>query len=297
MSKRIWLFAALAAMLVLLGSSAAFAVPSLGGPTGVVSVPNALIAPMGQVSGAVSWQRLADYQLRTPFTPTALQGEEDVNVWSAQVLGGVSDQVEAWASFATTDDALDSNAWGIGAKWQIVREPDAQATVALGASFQQGSGDAQLGEGLSMYSVDNDIDVTKVYLAVTKDLTPAGLTGEWGTGAKVFGTVGLLWADASVDETITTPDSVDAFDASETLLAPFVGVEFMTLDCTAFGLEYRWKDSDVDEKAVFSAVLRQQFPNGIFGEIGTTNADPLGFGLDSMGLFARVGYTFGLGAP
>jgi hypothetical protein len=112
MSKRVWLLPALAILLVAVGGSAAFAVPSLGGPSGIVSVPNALVAPVGQAAAAVSWQSM------TTAVDMYEAGDEDFSVWSLQVLGGVASGAELWAAYSTADDLLDTNVWGVGGKFQ-----------------------------------------------------------------------------------------------------------------------------------------------------------------------------------
>ncbi len=287
MSKRVWLLPALAILLVAVGGSAAFAVPSLGGPSGIVSVPNALVAPVGQAAAAVSWQSLTMYELG---------GSDDFSVWSLQVLGGVASGAELWAAYSTANDDLDTNAWGIGGKFQFVREPESPVTAAVGAGFKSGSGDEHITTGVGMYAdIDDDVSVWNAYLVASKDFTPTGLTTEWAAGTRIVGSAGVLWA--SFDEDLTVSDALGSITLSgdDTLVRPFVGVEFMGTQGTTLGLEYRWKDSDLDEKAVFSALLRQCFPNGFFGEVGTTNADQFGLGLDDQNFFARVGYVFAFG--
>jgi hypothetical protein len=281
MSKKVWLLPALAILLVAVGGSAAFAVPSLLGPSGIVSVPNALVAPTGQAAVAASWQSMKMYE----FTDS-----EDFSTWSLQVLGGVAEGAELWAAYSSANDVLDTTTWGVGGKFQFAREPESPVTLAVGAGYRAGSGDARIATTLGMYTVDRDDKVWNAYLAASKDFTPTGLTSEWAKGTRIVGTAGLLWA--SRDRTEHVPARTSGTD---TLLEPFIGVEFLGTAGTTLGLEYRWKDSDVDEKAVFSAVLRQCFPNGFFGEIGTTNADQLGFGLDNQDFFARAGYVFTFG--
>ncbi len=64
MSKRMWILAALVMVLVAMGSGAGYAsMPSLLGPTGVVTTPNALVAPMGQIQTVVDYQRMEGLSL------------------------------------------------------------------------------------------------------------------------------------------------------------------------------------------------------------------------------------------
>jgi hypothetical protein len=287
MSKRVWLLPALAILLVAVGGSAAFAVPSLGGPSGIVSVPNALVAPTGQAAVAASWQSMEMYELTN---------SEDFSTWSLQVLGGVAEGAELWAAYSNANDILDTTTWGVGGKFQFAREPDSPVTLAVGGGYRSGSGDTRIGEALDMYvDVDADATMWNAYLAASKDFTPTGMSTEWASGTRIVGTAGLLWASVDLDETFSSEEGSEKFSSDETLLEPFVAVEFLGTEGTTLGLEYRWKDSDIDQKAVFSAVLRQCFPNGFFGEIGTTNADQFGFGLENQNFFARAGYVFTFG--
>jgi hypothetical protein len=266
MSKRAWPLVVTAALLVVMSGGAAFAIPSLDGPTGIVSVPNALVAPTGQMQGALSWQAIKVTE------STAMYGGSDTDSfsdWSVQVLGGVSNGAELWAAYSNANDDLNTSTWSIGGKLQFAQEPREQATLAIGGSFQQGSGD-----------FDHDVNVSKLYLAATKDVTPSGLSNEWAASTRFLATAGVLWASA---------DAGSDFDDS--LVEPFLGAEFVTAGGTSLGLEYRWKDSSLDTDGVFSATVRHCFEGGIVGEIGTTNADQFGLGTGNQDLFVRVGYS------
>lgn len=134
--------------------------------------------------------------------------------------------------------------------------------------------------------LDNE-DVTSwnLYAVASSDLTSVmGGSGEWGAGAKLLGSVGLMYLKADP----TLGDSMS-------LTRPFVSVKFEGAEGTALGLEYRWKDSDLDAKAIFSAVVSHAFTNQIAAELGTTNASPIGLGQDDQDWFVRVGYSFPLG--
>jgi hypothetical protein len=287
MSKRVWLLPALAMLLVAVGGSAAFAVPSLGGPSGIVSVPNALVAPTGQAAVAVSWQQMSE-----SLNLYEAGGSGDFSTWSLQVLGGVAEGAELWAAYSNANDVLDTTTWGVGGKFQFAREPDSPVTLAIGGGYRSGSGDARIADALDMYAtIDQDVTSWNAYLAASKDFTPTGMTTEWASGTRIVGTAGLLWANRNLDLRLGD----ESYSPNDTLVEPYIAVEFLGTEGTALGLEYRWKDSDIDQKAVFSAVLRQCFPNGFFGEIGTTNADQFGFGLEDQNFFARGGYVFTFG--
>jgi len=282
MKKTLWTLPLLTALLMVVASGAAYAIPSLGGPTGIVSVPNALVAPVGQLQTALTYQS-------QEYVSEMYGGNIDATYWALNLLTGVSDEAELWAAYALADQDMPTesetaNMWAIGGKYQIAREPEDQAALAIGGSWESWS-DSALAGGDGMYGV-GDFDVFKAYIVATKDLTPmAGESWEWTDGGtRMLGSLGLMYL--KVD-----PDGA----SSMSLARPFVGIEFAGVGGTTLGIEYRWKDTDIDMKSVFSAVLRHRFSPAVEAEIGTTNAGPSGIGLDDQDFFLRVGYTLPIG--
>jgi len=282
MKKTLWTLPLLAAFLMVVASGAAYAIPSLGGPTGIVSTPNALVAPVGQLQTALTYQS-------QEYASEMYGGNIDATYWALNLLTGVSDEAELWAAYALVDqdmptDSENANMWAIGGKYQIAREPEDQAALAIGGSWESWSDSALVGSA-GMYGV-GDFDVFKLYIVATKDFTPmASESWEWTDGGtRMLGSVGLMYL--KVD-----PDGA----SSESLARPFVGIEFVGGGGTTFGLEYRWRDTDIDMKAVFSAVLRHRLSSAVEVEVGTTNAGPSGIGLDDQDFFLRLGYTFPIG--
>jgi hypothetical protein len=286
---RLWTLPVLAAFVIVAGSGAALAIPSLGGPTGIVSTPTAAVAPANSLQAALSYQSLEVAGIGAYGT------NEDMTAWALQALAGVSDKAELWAAYSTVRDGADSHLWGIGGKVQLAKEPKDSATLAVGASY--GVWKDMLASA-AVYDADaqawvtglaeTDVTMKSAFIVATKDLTPMGGGGwEWGPGAgtKMLGSVGLLYL--SLD-----PDLAGA--PSESLTRPFVNLEFKGTGGTDLGLEYRWRDNSVDAKAVFSAVLRHAFSPEVTGEVGTTNAAPGGFGLSDQDWFVRLAYTFPL---
>jgi hypothetical protein len=340
MSKRLWALPVLAALLVA-GSGVGYAIPSLGGPTGVVSLPNALVAPTGQLQAAVSYQKmdvlspqLEDVDIvqsvgmyTDPFDYVVSGSgagfvSEDINVWSLQALAGVAEGAELWAAYSKADDVLDTNVWGLGGKYKFASAAMPEVAFAIGASYQKGDGDANLPflASITFYddttevlaasqSIDVSASATKLYAVATEDF--AAMAGsEWCPGSKLLGSLGLLYMKVNEDIDlgasvipITVGETVDleispafSLSADESLFRPFVTVQWISADKTYLGLEYRWKDDDLDASAVFSAVLGKEFEDGWTGEIGTTNANAIGLGLDDQNWFVRVGYNFATGA-
>jgi len=255
------------------GSGAGFPMPSLAGPTGIVTVPNALIAPRS-LETALSYQKLT------------LGEDEDDSVWSLQALAGVADNGELWAAYSTIRDGDSAHMWGVGGKLALMRESQQAISLALGASYQQ------LGDSIAMYDVSTgpfdisvDEKVTKAYLVATKDLAP-------GASTHTLASAGLMYMRAKASVSALGLSSSE----SESLTRPFVGLEFIAPSGTGLGLEYRWQDDTLDSKAVMSAALRLAFSDNFRAEVGTTNADPVGFGMDDQNFFFRLGYSVPLGA-
>jgi len=241
MKRRLITLPLLAALIVLAGG-AAYAIPSLGGPTGIVSVPNALIAPAGELQTALTYQ--------SQELASGMYGDIDVDYWALNVLTGVSDEAELWAAYAIADqegatDSETANMWAIGGKYQIASEPEDQASLAVGASWETWS-DSVLGASESMYDFSiGDVDVLKAYIVATKDFTPMGEGWEWTDAqTQILGSAGLLYLDVDAEGGI-----------DESLTRPFVGLEFVGAGGSALGREDGWKDSDIDAKAVYTAVL------------------------------------------
>ena len=279
MKKTLWTLPLVAALLVA-GSGFAYAIPSLAGPTGIVTVPTAAVAPEGELQTALT------YQSQQIAGQGMYGGDMDVSLWQLQALAGVSDEAELWAAYALADQETPTvsetaNMWAFGGKYQLTREPEDQTALAIGASIEKWS------DVIGMYSGAQDIDAWKLYIVATKDFTPvSGEAWEWsaGGGTRILGSVGIMYM--SID-----PDGGDR----ESLTRPFVGIEFVGVGGTTLGLEYRWKDNDLDMDAVFSAVLRHQVSPECSVEVGTTNATMFGLGLDEQDFFARIGYNFPMG--
>jgi hypothetical protein len=279
MSKRLWTLPVLAAFVVAAAGGSAFAIPSLGGPTGIVSLPTADVAPMDSLGLALTYQSLDVGDLADDYT-----------VWGLQALAGVSEEAELWAAYSTVRNTDDTHVWGIGGKYLFAKEPEDSANLAIGGSWEQWAdavaetvvtaGDMYTPEVIE--SVTTDVTFKKVYLVATKDFTPlGGEAWEWssGAGTRMLGTLGVIYIDVD-------PDAGEG----DSLTRPFLGVEFIGEEGTTLGLEYRWKDDDLDQKAVFSAVLRHPFSPEVAAEVGTTNASPGGLGLDGQDWFVRVAY-------
>lgn len=283
MRKTLWMLPVLAGVLLAVGSSGAFAIGSLGGGTGIVLVPNAGIAAQGAVDVSLSYQALEAGAVAM-YEPAA-----DYTALSLQLLTGITKKAELWTAYSSVRNDEDSHIWGIGGKLRLAEEPKEKTALAVGGSYQKWS-EAFLARAGDMDdgAVAPDLKVTELFVVATKDFTPmAGEAWEWssGAGTRMYGSFGIVYLNADPD-----------VGEGESLTRPFIGFEFVGADESTLGLEYRWKDDDVDEKAVFSAVLRHYFSPDVIGEVGTTNASPIGTGLDDQDWFVRLGYEIPLQA-
>jgi hypothetical protein len=288
---RAWTLPLVAAVLIAAATAPGFALPSLGGPTGIVMMPTAEVAPATDLQLAVSYRAMETqgmYQSAEAigmYEAPAAGGLVDVKSWSVQALRGAADEAELWAAYRRLHNSADTTIWEFGGKLQVDQPylPDAQ--VAIGASIGRWVDAFGWVEAMDMYSASQaltDVDVLKGYVVVTRDLTPGATPSwEWGEkpGLQAIGSVGLFYLKAS-------PDAGE----EHTVIRPFVGLELQFDENLIVGLEYRAKDSEVDEKALFSAVLRRQFPEDLTVELGTTNASPVGLGLGDQDIFIRVAY-------
>lgn len=283
------------AVLFVAGGGVGFAIPSQGGPTGIVSVPIAQVLPLNELEAALTYQSIkleSMYQSHGAFElslrdklAAAQSGyggggggfggfganpiftDDSLGVYSLHVLGGVADRVEGWAQYSFVNGGGSTNVWGLGAK-ALVRPPDPSllwgASISAGASYQ------------SWIDVEN---VTKAYLVATAPLNAKRTASR--AAPPLFGTVGLMYLKADGD----------AFVGSESGVLPFLGLQAFFNAQASAGIEYRWP-GDMDAEGIWSLVFREQLSPQYSAEIGTTNASPAGTGLHNQGLFVRLGYHF-----
>jgi len=298
MTMRLWTIPVLVALLLSAACGVGFAIPSLNGPTGIVTVPNAYVAPVKSIDYALSYQK---FKMTNLVESTDMYGgslftekSQSMTAWSLQALAGVADKAELWVAYQAVRDHDNTSIWGIGGKVQLTKEPEEAASLAIGGGYRNWVDvfTTEITTSTTMYGAPVVIGTTKdsakvwnAYIVASKDFTPMkGEKWEWGPGGgtRMVGSAGLLYLKADV------PGS------SESLTKPFLGVEFIGAAGTALGLEYRWKDSTLDDKAVFSAVLRHKFSSEFSAEVGSTNANPVGLGLHDQNWFVRLGYTIPL---
>jgi hypothetical protein len=295
---RLWTIPILVALLLSAACGVGFAIPSLNGPTGIVTVPNAYVVPLKSIDYALSYQKFKVMNLveaADMYGGSALsETPNDMTAWSLQALAGVADKAELWAAYQSIQDHDNSSIWGIGGKVQLAKEPEDSTSLAVGAGYRNWidaftteiTTTTGLGTPIVIASTTDNAKIWNAYIVASKDFTPMkSEKWEWGPGGgtRMIGSLGLVYLNADVPGT------------SESLTRPFLGAEFVGAAGTTLGLEYRWKDNDLDEKAVFSAVVRHQFSPEVTAELGTTNANPVGLGLDDQNWFVRLGYHTTMG--
>ena len=239
--------------------------PSLGGPTGIVSMPNAITTP------ARTWQAALSYQGMRASACGMYQASDDLSVWSLQAARRLNDTAEVWSTYSSTADHGGSRLWGLGGKSMLTHPEGGGPSVAAGASYHRW-GDAFVSGSRVDGNASPDANVVKAYAVVT-----GVLTGE--SWPPLLGTAGVVHIRLD-------PDS----GSSESLTRPFLGLQAVW-GGTVLGLEYRWHDSTLDAKPVFSAAIRQVLSDELTAELGTTNASPVGTGLSAQRLFLRLSHV------
>jgi hypothetical protein len=291
---RLWTVSVLAGLLLASACGIGFAIPSLGGPTGVVTTPDARVASGGTVDAAFSYQAMRTTQLvqSAAFygaTPIISEQTHSGTAWSLQAATGIADKAEVWADYHSVRDMEDSHIWGLGGKLQLAKEPERPVSLACGLGYRDWTDHlsqviAPLGGAVpagTLVSSFEGLKVWNAYLVVSKDLTMEKKDRpRWGVGGDnhLLANAGLIYL--KVDTQVAGNDS---------LFRPFVSAEIIGGD-TEVAAEYRFKGSSIDEQGVFSAVLRQKLSPDITLEVGTTNSDPVGIGLGDQNIFWRLGY-------
>lgn len=144
-------------------ASAAFAYPTLTGPTGLATVPTAAVAPAGELTLAADW----------------FDTEVDETI-PIRVLYGVGENFEIGAGYFLQND---NDAWGVNAKYLTPLTLGGFAW-ALGAQY--------------IDFTDADVTATQAYFAGTRGFA----ISEDGAGPALAGTLGVNWTQLSngVDE-------------------------------------------------------------------------------------------------
>ena len=240
------LAAALLAVCAIAASAAVY--PTFDGATGVVTLPTAEIAPQGTVNLALSYMEVP----------------QDGKLANARINYAVGKNLELWVGeeFFRGDDWSNEEIMNGGVKFRLLSQENTGIDLAIGGSV-----------GRDQWR-DNREDVTKAFLAISKDFTlvvPARLT------------VGAMFNRFEND------------DWSEEFTQPYAALELLDVKGLNIGVEYRQRDDDLDDsQAPLSAVMRYSVPDHpVWIEIGTTNASWTGLSWAGQRGFFGIGYAFG----
>ncbi|MCJ7749899.1 MAG: hypothetical protein MUQ65_02205 [Armatimonadetes bacterium] len=282
---RSWLLVVLTAALLVSSGASALAIPSLGGPTGIALLPTAKIAPVNE------WQTAVGYR---SFNTTYMYAYEevDMSLWTFNALKGVASDAELWIAYTRATNGEDTDVWEYGGKYQLSERilPRtgflAGTDIAIGASLGRWANALTNADPLLPFYTDTE--TLRAYFVVTTQLVPGG-DSDWDWEAapstRIIGTAGMLYLRVS-------PDAL----SGDTLLRPFLGVEVIGQTNLTLALEYRFKDSGLEDDALFSALVRYPIDRSTNLEVGLSNASPIGLGHGDQDLFVRLGYSFPVSA-
>jgi hypothetical protein len=191
------------------------------------------------------------------FASTSYLGEDsDLHVF--RVAHGMSDTAELYGAWASVSDHLVDTAYALGGKFILPQTYGTKGKWALGGDWQKATDDV-------------DVRVLRAYLTGSFEIPKGRLHA------------GLMYIDRDWKD-----------HGTESAIRPFLGAELFTPDGATLAGEVRFRDSDIDDKAVFSVVYRHSFPNSNWaGEIGFTNGAALGLGADDTDFFIGVKGRFG----
>jgi hypothetical protein len=242
----------LVGMAVLL-TSAAFAYPSLQGPTGLVAVPTAATVATGAIDLA------ADYV----YLPSTVQpGGTHTNDFPVRLEWGCAQNFEVGAAY---DYIRDDQSWDINGKW-VTPLNYFSTKVAVGAQYERFRK-----FGGSTPTVWN------LYLVGTRPLVNAG-------GVALNGDLGL-----TMDKT----DHIFANNTSFLRLMLGVDATVASLRNLNIAIDYIPQDKAIsDTKAAFSIVGRMPITPMIGAEIGATTASSLQAGLPAAQVFAGLNLAY-----
>ena len=283
---KLWLPVLLSAALLAVGAASASAVPSLAGPTGLVMLPTAEIAP------TTEWQVTVGHR---SFDVDTMYEPADVSVWALSLMKGVADDAELWVAYQRVTDGSDSDLWEYGGKYQLSENLFPRVPILGGAKISVGASLGRWANGVgmgafSMYeegegAVGGDVETLRAYIVASKQILPE-YTGEWvwGTdevGTRIIGTAGLMYLRVDAEEV-----------GADSMIRPFLGLQVFGRRNLEMLAEYRFKDSDLESDSVFSVAVRKPFGSSTTFEAGLTNGDPIGLGNIDATLYLRFAYSW-----
>lgn len=251
----------LALVALLLAAAPVWCYTSLGGPTGVVSMPSAGVVPAGSLDLAVDYQKVSGTRI-IPLRATYGYGG-NAELWGTFVdIGGDGAAISTDAGAAAI-----TRAWNLGAKYRFSTETERGMALAVGGAFGR-------------LENDESINTVNLFVVASKSLSIRH-AGSEGLAAQAH--LGLMWA--RFDDPV-----------GQSLTQPFIGFEVFGDNGASLGVDYRFKDSTVDADAPLSLVFRYPVAgenNPLWLELGTTNAAVAGIGASDNSWFVGLGYRLG----
>ncbi len=294
MRKRCWVGLFVVAALGWAACEAGVAgVPSLLGGTGLVALPNVWVVHQGDVELGLAAQSLDESTDTSPDMWMATGGSG--HTWSAQAVGGVARNTEVWVDGARDNTRFENQTWSFGGKYQMPVS-GSHYCIAVGAARRELSGSANLlNDVLEREHDDQSLSTTDLYVVTTTDFRLSE-GSEWPSCSRFLGSFGLMYKRGSASESWAGPDDRGSWSGGDSLFEPFLGVEIPDQNNNVrLDVEYRWPDNTLEAEGVFSALVQYDFSPTVGVQLGTTNADPLGFGSGERSWFVNVGYTFSYG--
>jgi hypothetical protein len=242
------------ALTLVAACGSAYAASSLEGPTGIVNVPTTDLAEPGKGDVALTWQ-----DLEGDFTRKIVRG-----------VYGVAPGWEVGALWNKIEDGEDTDIWGLNVKYRLMREPEQDYGLALGAAYDEMDMD-----------FSSDLKWTRYYLVLSKKLSTNEGDEESSLG-QLTGLVGVVSDRVKADP-----------GGSETDTNIMLGLETVARDGTYVGIDWRPKWKDVGD-SIMSVVVRRAIGKSASAELGMTNSiGPLG--AEDSKVFVGLSWAFGAG--
>jgi hypothetical protein len=293
MRKLGWVVLLLGLATVWMAGTGLAAVPSLLGGTGLVAVPNAWVVPQGNVEVGAAVQSVSDAS--DSSFDMWIATLESGHAWSGQVVGGMTRGTEVWIDLAQDNTPFSNHTWSFGGKYQMPVRGQ-HYCLAVGAARRQLDGSATvLNDVLEPEHDDQSLSSTDLYVVGTAEFRLPN-DSEWANCDRWIGSFGLMYKRGSASESWAGDDYRGSWSGGGSLFEPFLGIDIPNDSNTMhLGAEYRWGNNSLEAQSVFSAYLEYDFSPTLGVQLGSTNADQLGFGSGDRTWFANVGYTFGYG--
>jgi hypothetical protein len=191
----------------------------------------------------------------------------ETRMYPVRINAGVAENLELSANYTILNDEDDAlkRIWSAGAKFALLTEAEDSIGLALSGSWGKLQADDD----------SNDVTLTRAALSLTKSFPVDDNITATATAGAAYLKIGDWFNESSIK--------------------PFVGLQLVGEKGANLGLEYRWKDSSIDQKAVFSAVVRlplmpEAENSPLWLEVGTTNGSIVGF--EDQDFFGGLCYRF-----